>query len=108
MTLLGLIALMGIVVNNAILLIDETRTQLASGKPFTDAIVDSAISRFRPIIMTTSTTVFGLLPLAISGGGMWSSMAYAMMFGLAFATVLTLILCPTLYFLFHRRNYATG
>lgn len=106
MTLLGLIALMGIVVNNAILLIDETRNQLAAGdKDFTQSIVDSAKSRFRPIIMTTATTVFGLLPLAIAGGGMWSSMAFAMMFGLAFATVLTLLLCPTLFFLFHRRKY---
>lgn len=107
MTLLGLIALMGIVVNNAILLIDETKSQLAEGqKDFTTVIVDSAKSRFRPIIMTTATTVFGLLPLAIAGGGMWSSMAYAMMFGLAFATVLTLLLCPTLFFLFHRKSYA--
>lgn len=106
MTLLGLIALMGIVVNNAILLIDETRNQLAEGgKDFVQVIVDSAKSRFRPIIMTTATTVFGLLPLAIAGGGMWSSMAYAMMFGLAFATVLTLLLCPTLFYLFHRRSY---
>jgi len=107
MTLLGLIALMGIVVNNAILLIDETRSQIAVGdKDFIDAVVDSAKSRFRPIIMTTATTVFGLLPLAISGGGMWSSMAFAMMFGLAFATVLTLVLCPTLFYLFHRRKFA--
>ncbi|MFT6862722.1 MAG: multidrug efflux pump subunit AcrB [Akkermansiaceae bacterium] len=107
MTLLGLIALMGIVVNNAILLIDETRNQLAADeKPnLIDCVVNSAKSRFRPIIMTTATTVFGLLPLAISGGGMWSSMAYAMMFGLAFATVLTLLLCPTLFYLLHRRKY---
>lgn len=110
MTLLGLIALMGIVVNNAILLIDETRNQLAAEETpnLIDCVVNSAKSRFRPIIMTTATTVFGLLPLAISGGGMWSSMAYAMMFGLAFATVLTLLLCPTLFFLLHRRKYATN
>lgn len=106
MTLLGIIALMGIVVNNAILLIDETRSQLAEGdKGFIDAIVDSAKSRFRPIIMTTATTVFSLIPLALGGGGMWSSMAFAMMFGLAFATVLTLLLCPTLYFLFYKRKF---
>ena len=105
MTLLGLIALMGIVVNNAILLIDATRSQVAEGsKEFVLCIIDSAKSRFRPIIMTTATTVFGLLPLAIAGGGMWSSMAYAMMFGLTFATVLTLVLCPTLFYLFHRKK----
>ena len=56
--------------------------------------------------MTTITTIIGLMPLAISGGGMWSSMAYAMMFGLGFATVLTLLLCPVLFYLFFRRTYA--
>ncbi|MEM9079146.1 MAG: efflux RND transporter permease subunit [Verrucomicrobiota bacterium] len=106
MTLLGLIALMGIVVNNAILLLDETRLQLAQDdKPFLDCIVDSAKSRLRPILMTTATTVFGLVPLALGGGGMWSSMAYAMMFGLSFATVLTLLLCPTLFYIFHKKQY---
>ena len=54
--------------------------------------------------MTTVTTIIGLLPLALGGGGMWSSMAYAMMFGLAFATLLTLLLCPVLFFLFFRRE----
>ncbi|MEO0445164.1 MAG: efflux RND transporter permease subunit [Verrucomicrobiota bacterium] len=104
MTLLGLIALLGIIVNNAILLLDETNLQLGQGKELVDGIVDAAKSRLRPIIMTTVTTIIGLAPLAISGGGMWSSMAYAMMFGLGFATVLTLLLCPTLYFLFYRKD----
>ena len=106
MTLLGLIALMGIVVNNAILLIDETRMQAASGNHpnLMTAIVESAKSRLRPIIMTTATTVLGLLPLALGGGKMWSSMAYTMMFGLAFATFLTLLLCPTLYYIFYHKQ----
>jgi len=97
MTLLGLIALLGIIVNNAILLIDEMDVQCAEGKDLTEAVVAASLSRLRPILITTITTIIGLLPLAISGGGMWSSMAYAMMFGLAFATVLTLLLCPVLY-----------
>ncbi|MFT5105675.1 MAG: multidrug efflux pump subunit AcrB [Pseudoalteromonas tetraodonis] len=105
MTLLGLIALMGIIVNNAILLIDEFNVKLADGLGLTDAIVQASTSRFRPIIMTTVTTIIGLLPLALGGGGMWSSMAYAMMFGLAFGTLLTLLLCPVLFFLFFRRTY---
>ncbi|MEM7014049.1 MAG: efflux RND transporter permease subunit, partial [Verrucomicrobiota bacterium] len=72
MTLLGLIALLGIIVNNAILLIDETNQQLqVEGQNLIDSIVAAAKSRLRPIIMTTVTTIIGLMPLAISGGGMW-------------------------------------
>ncbi len=107
MTLLGMIALLGIIVNNAILLIDETNLQLkVEGQGLLDAVVAAAKSRLRPILMTTLTTIIGLLPLALSGGGMWSSMAYAMMFGLGFATLLTLFLCPVLFYLFYRRTYA--
>ena len=104
MTMLGMIALLGIIVNNAILLIDETNLQLNSGKELIGAVVDAARSRLRPILMTTATTIIGLLPLAISGGGMWTSMAWAMIFGLAFATVLTLLLCPALFALFFGRS----
>jgi multidrug efflux pump subunit AcrB len=104
MTLLGLIALLGIIVNNAILLIDETDRLLGQGQLLTECIVSAAKSRMRPIVMTTITTIIGLLPLALGGGGMWSSMAYAMMFGLGFATLLTLVLCPVLYSLFFRKQ----
>lgn len=105
MTILGLIALLGIIVNNAILLIDETDSQLQKDLPLLDAIVEAAKSRMRPIIMTTATTIIGLAPLAIGGGGMWTSMAYAMMFGLGFATLLTLVLCPVLFYLFFHKSY---
>lgn len=105
MTMLGMIALLGIIVNNAILLIDEMDIQLKAGLEFTEAIVEAARSRLRPIIITTVTTIIGLAPLAISGGGMWSSMAFAMMFGLGFATLLTLLLCPVLFYLFFRKKY---
>ena len=100
MTLLGLIALMGIIVNNAILLIDEIDAQWKDGTDLTEALVVACKSRLRPIVMTTITTIIGLLPLALGGGGMWSSMAFAMMFGLGFATVLTLLLCPVLFYRF--------
>ncbi|MCG8585778.1 MAG: efflux RND transporter permease subunit, partial [Pirellulales bacterium] len=102
MTLLGIIALLGIIVNNAILLIDEVDNQRAAGLRVNEAVIEAAMSRLRPIIMTTATTIIGLMPLSISGGGMWSSMANAMMFGLGFGTVLTLILCPVLLSLFFR------
>ena len=104
MTMLGIIALLGIVVNNAILMIDGIDQERARGQGLENAIVASARSRLRPILMTTVTTIIGLLPLAISGGGMWSSMANAMMFGLGFATVLTLVLCPVLFSLFFRER----
>ena len=104
MTLLGLIALLGIIVNNAILLIDETDRLIGEGQSLIEGIVAAAKSRMRPIVMTTITTIIGLLPLALSGGGMWSSMAYAMMFGIGFATLLTLVLCPVLYSLFFRNR----
>ncbi len=104
MTMLGMIALLGIIVNNAILLIDETNVQLESGKELIQAVVDAARSRLRPILMTTATTIIGLMPLAFSGGGMWTSMAWAMIFGLAFATALTLLLCPALFALFFGRS----
>ena len=102
MTLLGVIALLGIVVNNAILLIDAIDARRKAGDSKDEAIHAATRSRLRPIIMTTTTTIIGLLPLAISGGGMWSSMANAMMFGLGFATVLTLVLCPVLFHLLFR------
>ncbi len=104
MTLLGIIALLGIIVNNAILLIDEFDSQKDSGLATEEAIMTAARSRLRPIIMTTITTIIGLLPLAISGGGMWKSMANAMMFGLGFGTVLTLVLCPVLLNIFFREK----
>ncbi len=105
MTMLGLIALLGIIVNNAILLIDEINIQLKSNDHLIEAIVIASVSRLRPIVLTTCTTVIGLMPLALGGGGMWSSMAFAMIFGLAFATALTLLLCPALFYLFFRRSY---
>ena len=105
MTILGLIALLGIIVNNAILLIDEINNQLEKSAILKEAIVAAAVSRMRPIILTTCTTIIGLAPLALGGGGMWSSMAFAMMFGLAFATVLTLMLCPSLFYMFFRKTY---
>ncbi|MFK7911478.1 MAG: efflux RND transporter permease subunit [Akkermansiaceae bacterium] len=84
--------------------IDETDSQVNAGLDVLQAIIEAAKSRLRPILMTTVTTIIGLFPLAISGGDMWNSMAYAMMFGLGFATVLTLVLCPVLYSLLLRKK----
>lgn len=97
MPLLGLISLLGIIVNNAIMLIDRVDVLTNKGIDIKNAIVLSGLQRSRPIIMTTITTIVGLTPLIISGGGMWRPMAVLMVSGLTVATGLTLILCPVLY-----------
>ncbi len=66
-------------------------------KPLTQAISDAAFQRFRPILLTTFTTTLGLMPLYLGGGLMWEPMAIAIMVGLLFATVITLLFVPVLY-----------
>ncbi len=95
---LGLIALVGIVINNAIVLIDRIQIELnQSGRASIEAIVAAAQQRFRPILLTTCTTTLGLIPLYLGGGLMWEPMAVAIMAGLLFATVITLLFVPVLY-----------
>jgi multidrug efflux pump subunit AcrB len=100
MAFLGMISLLGIIVNNAIMMIDRIEIERAAGQTLEDAIVVAAQKRFRPIIMTATTTIVGLVPLSLQGGEMWRPMANTIIFGLAFATVLTLIMCPVLYSFF--------
>jgi multidrug efflux pump len=103
MTLLGVIALFGIVVNNAIVLIDRIEIEIKeNGLPPQQAIVEAGLRRLRPILLTTFTTILGLIPLWIGGGPMWKPMAIAIVCGLAFSTLLTLGLVPILYSLFFR------
>ena len=103
---LGLISLAGIVINNAIVLIDRIQIELdQSGRASMEAIVAAAQQRFRPILLTTCTTTLGLIPLYLGGGLMWEPMAVAIMVGLLFATVITLLFVPVLYkILFAVRN----
>ena len=106
MTLLGIIALAGIIINNAIVLIDRIRIEIDdNGLDPPRAIVQAAQGRFRPILLTTATTVAGLLPLWFGGGPMWEPMAIAIIFGLLGATVLTLGVVPVLYSLFFRVRF---
>jgi multidrug efflux pump subunit AcrB len=106
MTLLGIIALSGIVINNAIVLIDRIGIEIdENGLEPRLAIVEAAQRRLRPILLTTATTVCGLLPLWFGGGPMWEPMAVSIIFGLLFATVLTLGLVPVLYALFFRVSF---
>lgn len=107
MTFLGVISLAGIIINNAIVLLDRIRIEIEeNGLAPERAIVASAERRLRPIILTTCTTVGGLLPLWFGGGPMWEPMAIAIIFGLLFATVLTLGVVPILYSMFFRVNVA--
>ena len=103
MTFLGVISLFGIVINNAIVLIDRIQIeQDENDREPRDAILVAAQTRLRPILLTTATTILGLIPLYLGGGPMWEPMAIAIMFGLAFSTILTLGVVPVLYAVFFR------
>lgn len=102
MALLGVIALFGIVINNAIVLLDRVQIEIANGMDKAEAILDASQRRLRPILLTTATTVAGLIPLAVSGGPLFSPMAVALMSGLLVSTLLTLGLVPILYAILHR------
>ena len=98
--LLGIIVLGGIVVNNAIVLIDYINGLIRSGKKVYEAVIEAANTRLRPILMTTLTTVLGLLPLALGigeGGELISPLAITVMGGLLISTFLTLVVIPSLY-----------
>jgi multidrug efflux pump len=103
MTLLGLISLAGIVINNAIVLLERVELEIEVNKLSPQsAVVEAAQRRFRPIILTTATTVLGMLPLYLGGGEMWEPMAVAIIGGLLFSTLLTLVVVPVLYSLLFR------
>ncbi|MEP6406172.1 MAG: efflux RND transporter permease subunit, partial [Marinobacter sp.] len=93
-SLLGVIALVGIVVNNAIVLLDVMDRQLEKGDDIRDAVRKAVEQRTRPILLTTATTVAGLLPLAFSSSTLWPPMAWAIISGLLASTVLTLLVVP--------------
>ncbi len=106
MPFLGVISLAGIVINNAIVLLDRIGIeQHTSGRLPNDAVVVACLQRFRPILLATFTTVLGLIPLYLSGGEMWEGMAVSIMVGLLFGTMITLIFIPVLYSLMYRVNF---
>lgn len=103
---LGIISLSGIVINNAIVLIDRIRIEIEdNGLEPARAVLESAQRRLRPILLTTATTVGGLIPLWLGGGPLFEAMAVAILFGLLFATILTLGVVPTLYSIFFRVKF---
>ena len=100
MALLGVLMLIGIVVNNGIVLVDYTILCRERGQEVLDAVVTAGRSRLRPILMTTMTTVLGMIPMAVGNGvgsEMWNSLGMSVAWGLSFSTLITLILIPTLY-----------
>ncbi|MEJ2640948.1 MAG: efflux RND transporter permease subunit, partial [Desulfosarcinaceae bacterium] len=105
-TMLGVISLAGIIINNAIVLIDRIKIEIdENGRAPATAVVHAAQQRLRPILLTTATTIGGLLPLWFFGGPLWESMAVAIIFGLLFATMLTLGVVPVLYSILFRVGF---
>lgn len=107
MGLLGVLMLIGIVVNNGIVLVDYTRLCVGRGMPIYEAVVYGGRSRLRPILMTTLTTVFGMVPMAVGtgvGAEMWNALGMTVAWGLSFSTLVTLFLIPVLFTWLALRN----
>lgn len=100
MAILGILSLTGMLIKNAIVLIDETDAQIGGGKPRMSAVIDAAVSRVRPVSLGALTTVLGVIPLVWDP--FFKSLAVTIICGLGFATVLTLIVVPALYAIFFR------
>lgn len=95
--MLGLFSLAGIIINNGIVMIDRIDQERQRGQPVDEAVVLASLARARPIVITTATTVLGLIPMALFGGQFWFSMSIVIMCGLAVGTLLTLGFVPVLY-----------
>ncbi len=93
---IGVVALTGIVVNNAIILIDRINKNTANGMAQKEAILDAGVARFQPIILTSLTTIVGIFPLATSDET-WGPLGFSIIYGLAFSTILTLVVIPSAY-----------
>ena len=109
MVMIGVILLAGVVVNNAIVLIDFIKMTRERGSERQEAVIESCRTRLRPILMTTMTTVLGMLPLSLGigeGSEIYRGMATTVMFGLTFSTLLTLVVIPILYTLIEDMNNA--
>ncbi|MBR3085687.1 MAG: efflux RND transporter permease subunit [Kiritimatiellae bacterium] len=104
---IGMVLLVGIVVNNAIVLIDFVNLLRRRGRPLREAIVEGGRQRLRPVLITTFTTILGMLPMAIShgdGSATWRPLGIVVVGGLSFATLVSMILVPTLYYMVEKRG----
>ena len=95
MALLGVLALTGMIARNSVILVDQVEKEKAQGRHPWDAVVEAAAHRCRPILLTASAAILGMIPIAPTI--FWGPMAYAIMGGLAVATLLTLVFLPPLY-----------
>jgi HAE1 family hydrophobic/amphiphilic exporter-1 len=108
-SMVGGVMLVGIVVKNAIVLVDYINLTRARGVELKEAIVESGKSRLRPVLMTSLTTILAMLPLALSTGSgseIWSPMGIAVIGGLIFSTIVTLVLVPVVYHMMLRKSDA--
>lgn len=101
---LGIISLAGIIINDAIVLIDKMGSELNEGKGLLESIKKAANDRFSPIMLTTLTTSCGMIPLWTGGGALWSPMAITIIFGLLFGTIILLIFVPVVFKLLFRNK----
>jgi len=104
MATFGLLSLAGIIVNNAVLLLERIEAELHYGLPVYEAVVNAAVKRLRPIVMTKLTCIIGLIPLMLFAGPLWEGMAITLMGGLALGTLVTLGLIPVLYVVLFNKN----
>ena len=98
-SMMGIIALAGVIINHAIILMDAIikRIKTGAGRSFADIVTDAAVTRLRPIVLTTLTTVIGMIPLTFASA-LFGPLALAILFGLTFAMILTLVLIPVLVY----------
>lgn len=101
---IGLTGLIGIVLNNSIILVDYANSLLAEGKSIKEAVTESASSRLTPIVITTLTTIGGLIPLALSNSSLWTPLSLVLIGGLIVSTFLVLFIVPTMFTLFTTKN----
>jgi multidrug efflux pump len=110
-SMLGVIALAGVIINHAIILLDSVlhmlRDKKSEGRSLRDVVVDASAVRLRPIFLTTVTTVIGMIPLT-AASALWGPLAFTIMFGLAFAMVLTLVLVPVLFYRWPGKEFSKG
>jgi multidrug efflux pump subunit AcrB len=123
MTGIGIISLAGVVVNNAIVLLDYTQKLQERGMDLVSAAAEAGVTRLRPVLLTAGTTVIGLIPMAVGisydfhtfswatrseSTQWWRNMAVVVIFGLSFATILTLVVVPSLYVMLSRLSARLG